>query len=173
MNSTLPPEEDPSILFALPGGSIDLGFIDAAAAKTLSVSAGPIRLLNGMPGKKGWGLRHLTSVPDRVRAIKGLGYASCQAFVFAVAANWSEIHAAAEPGRLKAVWPTGGYELAIVLQWTGVFWSVTTALPFRPTGKPSLYVKRGTECEPSATTAERPALRDPDEPLEGPADGVA
>ena len=76
-----------------------------------------------------------------MRAIRALGYSTAQAFVFEVAANWTEIHEAAEANRLKAVWLRDGYELAIVLQWTGAIWSVTTALPFRPAGKPVLYVK--------------------------------
>ena len=136
-----PPSEDPNAVIQAPGGVWDIGFIDADAAAALGVSPGPIRLLCGYQGRRGWGWLHLTQVEDRMRAIRALGYSTAQAFVFAIAANWTEIHQAAEPDRLKAVWLKDGYELAIVLQWTGAIWSVTTALPFRPAGKPVLYVK--------------------------------
>ena len=105
------------------------------------MNPGPIRLLNGRPGPRGWGWLHLTTVPDRSTAITRRGYANCQAFVFDVAANWTEIHAANEPGRIKAVLVKDGYELAIVLEWNGRCWSVTTALPFRATNRPKLYIK--------------------------------
>lgn len=140
-DTTAPYEEDPNAIIQAPGGVWDIGYIDEAAAAALGVQSGPIRLLNGYQGRKGWGWVHLTQVEDRMRAIRALGYTTAQAFVFDVAANWTEIHEAAEPGRLKAVWPKDGYELAIVIQWNGAIWSVTTALPFRPAGKPVLYAK--------------------------------
>ncbi len=133
------PPEDPSAIILAPGGVRDIGAIGEDVAAALGVQSGPIRLLNGYQGRKGWGWVHLTQVADRMRAIRALGYPTAQAFVFDVAANWTEIHQAAEPGRLKVVRPKDGYELAIVIQWTGEIWSVTTALPFRPAGKPVLY----------------------------------
>ena len=142
---TLParePPEDPKTIILAPGGVRDVGFIDEVAAKAIGVEPGPIRLLYGGQGRTGgWGWVHLTSFPDRVAAIQGRGYPTCQAFVFAVAANWTEIHEATEPHRIKAVWPKDGYELGIVLEWSGTVWSVTTALPFRAAGKKKLYVK--------------------------------
>jgi len=141
-----PADEDANAIIPGPGGVWDIGAIDAEAAKALGVPAGPIRLLYGYHSahKGGWGLQHLVQREDRVRAIKGASYENCKEFVWDVAANWTEIHAAAEPGRIKAVWPKDGLELGIVLQWTGKVWSVTTALPFRPDGKPKLYVKGQT-----------------------------
>lgn len=138
------PEFDPNTIILGPNRAKEIGFIDADVARAIGVEPGGIRLLNGLPdGRRGggWGWRHLTSRQDRVRAITGLGFATCQAFVFEVAANWTEIHDAVEPGRIKLVWPRGGLELSIVLQWTGEFWTVTTALPFRPAGHRQLYAK--------------------------------
>jgi hypothetical protein len=135
-------EDDPNTIICPARGVRDIGEIDAATAKALKVKAGPIRLLLGYEGRTGgWGLKHLETRNDRVKAIKALGYATCEAFVFEIAAQWVEVHPAAEPERLKLVWPTGGLDLAIVVEWSETFWSVTTALPFRPTNKPKLYVK--------------------------------
>ncbi len=134
--------DDAQAIIPGPGGVWDIGVIDQLAAKALAVSAGPIRLLNGYQGRTGgWGRQHLIQVRERVRAIEALGYPSCDAFVFDVAANWTVAKAAAEAGRLKLVKPTASHELAIVVQWTGRIWSVTTALPYRPDGKAALYVK--------------------------------
>lgn len=120
----------------------DIGSIDADAAKALGVAAGPIRLLLGHHGRTGgWGLKHLDGRQDRQAAIKALGYANCELFVFAVAKSWSEVHDAAEPNRIKLVWPNKGLHLALVVEWTGEFWTVITALPFRPSDKPKLYVR--------------------------------
>jgi len=138
-------DEDANAIVPGRGGVWDIGVIESDAAKVLRVAAGPIRLLYGFhAGHKGWGLQHIVQREDRVRAIKGAGYENCKEFVWDVAEHWTEIHAAAEPGRIKAVWPKGGLELGIVLQWTGKVWSVTTALPFRADGKPKLYVRGQT-----------------------------
>ncbi|THD58554.1 hypothetical protein [Phenylobacterium sp.] len=117
--------------------------MDADAAKALGVAAGPIRLLLGHHGRTGgWGLKHLEGREDRQGAIKALGYVQCEKFIFAVAASWTEVHDATEPNRIKLVWPKDGLHLALVVEWTGEFWTVITALPFRPSDKPKLYEKK-------------------------------
>ncbi len=43
--------------------------------------------------------------------------------------------------RLTVVWPQGGFDLALALQWTDPFWSITTMLPYRTINQPKLYEK--------------------------------
>lgn len=134
------PEDDPTTLILAPGSLRDLGTIDAAAAAACGVQKGPIRLLNGYPGPKGWGWRHVQSNPDRVKMIGRRGYSTSLAFACAVAENWRSIHLA-EVGRLTLVWHQNGFDLAIAVQWDAGFWSITTMLPFRAINQPKLYEK--------------------------------
>jgi hypothetical protein len=124
-------------------GENDCGYIDADAARTLNVQAGPIRLLNGYQGRKGWGYQHLVQVADRMAAIRSLNYPTAQAFVFDVSANWREVHQIREAGRLKLVLPRGGYDLSIIVEWRTVIWSVTTALPFRANPQRVVLFQKG------------------------------
>lgn len=136
-------EDDPNTVICPSRGVKDIGTVDPEAAKALGVAAGAVRLVLGHHGRTGgWGLKHLEGREDRQAAIKALGYASCEVFVFAVAASWTEVHEAAEPNRIKLVWPNKGLHLALVVEWTGEFWTVITALPFRPTDKPKLYERK-------------------------------
>jgi hypothetical protein len=123
--------------------SKDCGVIDAAAAKAAGVPEGPIRLLNGWPGKKGWGWRHVTSNPDRVKVIGQRGFATPLAFALAVGQGWEAIHAGpTAPGtRITVCMPKDGFDLALALEWSGTFWSITTMLPFRSVGYAKLFEK--------------------------------
>lgn len=148
-------EAEPNTIILAPGSVKDIGEVCAEGAKSANVSAGPIRLLMGLPGKGGFGLLHI-SEPDRSRAIEGRGYSPPKAFVFEVARKWTHLHKG-ENGRLTvAVACAGGFN-AIVLHWQDSFWSVVTALPFRRPKDPLFFEKeRPDESEPRRALAARP-----------------
>lgn len=135
-----PDNDDPERILKNHKEEIDLGWIDAEAAKAMGVTEGPIRLQFGYPHEKSFGLRHITANADRVKAIGGCGFESCQNYIWAVAEEWTRAHQSPN-GRLILVWPKNGFDLAIVVNWTGTFWSVVTALPFRMVKHPKLYEK--------------------------------
>ena len=132
--------DDPERILTNHAGEQDLGWIDAAAAAAIQLSEGPIRLQYGYPHEKSFGLRHITANASRVKAINGWGFVSCQNYIWVVAANWQRLHQSPN-GRIIAVWPQQGADLAIVLNWTGAYWSVVTALPFRWCKQPIIYQK--------------------------------
>lgn len=119
------------------------------------MSAGSIRLLQGLPGKGGFGLLHIEE-PDRARAIQGRGYRTCKEFVFDVAASWTHLHKG-ENGRITVAAQCASGFNAIVLHWQDGFWSVVTALPFRRPKEPLVFEKkRSDESEPRQALAARP-----------------
>lgn len=133
-------EDDSERILTNHNDQIDLGWIGAEAAAATGQPEGPIRLKLGFPHEKSFGLRHITSNADRVKAIKGWGFDSCQNYIWAVAEKWTRIHLSPN-GRLVLVWPQEGADLAIVVHWNGSFWSVVTALPFRMVKHPKIYEK--------------------------------
>lgn len=136
-------DNDPDVIIQARPGVNDLGLIDGDAAAAAGVPPGPIRLLNGWPGAKGWGYRHVMSNPDRLRAIEGRGYPNAIEFAWAVAQSWTRLHrgpAGPQP-RVSVVSRKDDYELALALHWTGTRWSVTTMLPFRRVNYPLIYEK--------------------------------
>jgi len=136
-NPTAVPEP-PEALILGPRGLMDLGEIDAAAAKAAGIPVGPIRLQNGTTH---WGWRHVQENQRRMRDISARGYATAIAFSCDVAANWTRLHQG-EGQKITAVRPLKGFDLALALRWTGTFWSITTMLPFRTIGTlPLLYQK--------------------------------
>lgn len=141
MNRGPHPDDDPNIPILGPGKVRDFGEVEAAAATPCGATPGPIRLLNGYPTARGWGYRHITSNPQRVRLIQGRGFGSPVMFAFAVASGWRTLHQAAGPlDRIAVVFPQGGFDLALALQWhPDGFWSITTMLPFRVHNQPKLY----------------------------------
>ncbi len=135
-----PSDDDSERILTNHKDEADLGWIDATAAAAIGKPEGPIRLQWGYPHEKSFGLQHITSNASRVKAITGWGFASCQNYIWAVAENWTRIHSS-EKGRLILVWPQQGADLALVVNWTGTFWSVVTALPFRMVKQPKIYEK--------------------------------
>ena len=133
-----PDDDDPERILTNHENQIDLGWIDTKAASATGRPEGPIRLQWGYPHEKSFGLRHITSNASRVKAINGWGFESCQNYIWAVAEHWTRIHAS-EKGRLILVWPQQGADLALVVNWTGEFWSVVTALPFRMVKQEKLF----------------------------------
>lgn len=137
------PENDPNIVInALKGVSI-YGEIDAVAAAAAKVPAGEIKLLNGWPGPRGWGWRHVTRAPDRLPAIVRAGHATELSFAYDVGQNWDTLHAGpAGPGiRVSVGMKRGEFYPALALSWNNRFWSITTMLPFRTVNYPILYKK--------------------------------
>ncbi len=122
--------------------TMDLGRIDAAAAKALGIPEGPIRLYVGRPGKKGWGLEHVLTTPGRVTDIQRMGFADAKAFAVAIAGGWTQIHEGSKPialGRIMIVLPGNGGEPALSLQWNGRAWAIVTMLPFARVSYKMLY----------------------------------
>lgn len=121
----------------------DLGYIDDDAAAALGVTAGPIRLLAGIPGANGFGEAHITSHSSRMKQLNGLGYPTAIAFVSDVARNWTKI-ALGDKGRLILIHPKQGYDLRIIVVLKppsdgAPFWSVITAIPSRVERSPVVY----------------------------------
>lgn len=126
----------------------DWGYIDAEAAEALGVEPGPIRLFDGVPGAKGYGLLHIESNEHRMKQIAGLGYKSASAFVADVATGWTKIIRGEDERSLVLVRPKGGYDLRIVVRpqasELGTIWSVTTGIPSRVARGDVLYEKKDT-----------------------------
>lgn len=123
---------------------MDLGHIDANAAKALRIPEGPIRLYVGRAGKTGWGHEHVLSTPGREKDIQRLGYAGAKDFAFKVSAGWTQIHKGSKPvalGRITIVMPSNGYDLGLSLQWNGRAWGIVTMLPFARMSYELLYKK--------------------------------
>jgi len=116
---------------------MDLGEIDAVAAKAAAVSAGPIRLLHG---NRNWGWQHVSDNSERCQDILARGYATPLRYACAVASGWTSLRRG-ESGKITVVMPAPGYELALALKWTGACWSIVTMLPFRSNGQPEIYKK--------------------------------
>jgi hypothetical protein len=119
------------------GGSIDLGTINNIAAAKINRPAGPIRLPEGVPGRRGHGLLHIESNPHHSRMIKGLGFATAIDFVVDVAQNWSVI-LQGKNDRLILVREVTGYGYRIIVECSlhngARCWSVVTAIPTRKIG---------------------------------------
>src|SRR5579862_3537074 len=84
------------------GGTIDLGMIDAIAAKVVRCRAAVIRLSEGFqrPNGSGYGLRHIEANSERLIQIKGLGFKTAADCVATAAANWTKIVRATEANRI-------------------------------------------------------------------------
>ncbi len=100
------PEEKPKkheAVWLKINSSIDVGVIDGAASAAIGFPAGPIRLAEGLPGPKGYGLAHVQENHGRVRDLKNLGLDGAQASILEVAANWELIVPGNEPNRVVLV----------------------------------------------------------------------
>ncbi|MCF4130274.1 hypothetical protein [Methylobacterium sp. SyP6R] len=121
-----------------------LGHIDALAAAACGVAPGAIKLLEGVPGPRGWGAAHIETTPNRMRQLKGVGFNTALAFVQAIAKGWTKI-LRGDHGRLILVYQVGGRDHCAVVEHKGPvgrgFWSVTTAIPKRVAREPMLYMK--------------------------------
>jgi hypothetical protein len=80
-------------------------------------------------------LRHIEDNANRVAAIKNLGFKTVTEFVASIAANWTQIVRAKEPGRMVLIQSVGPYHLQAIVQLyvkgDRRYWSVVTALPGR------------------------------------------
>jgi hypothetical protein len=111
-------------------GSIDIGLIDAAASVAIGFPAGPIRLAEGLPGPKGYGLAHVQENHGRVNDLKNLGLDGARASIIEVAANWELIVAANQPNRVVLVRKHRARCLSLAVQVfegrNGYYWSAVT-----------------------------------------------
>lgn len=148
------PENDPNVVIAFSRDRVECGEVCVQGALAAKVAAGPIRLLQGK--KFLFGLLHIEE-EDRAKAIRGRGYASCSAFVFDVASNWTHLHKGDNDRITLATQHTKGFN-AIVLHWQdNKFWSVVTALPFRRPKEPLIFTKaRANGSEPRSMLAAQP-----------------
>lgn len=112
------------------GSSIDIGQIDAAASAAIGFPAGPIRLAEGLPGPKGYGLAHVQDNHGRVSDLKNLGLDNAQSAIVEVAGNWELIVLGNEANRIVLVRKHRARCLSLVVQLfagpQGHFWSVVT-----------------------------------------------
>lgn len=114
-----------------PDGSLNYWQLDDASATILKVAAGPVRLQQGRPLKKGFGLLHVEENAARMKQIKALGYKGVREFVSHICANWCHIRDGSK-GRLLLCAVEPGFEFSIVLQkhqgTKGPFWTVVSAV---------------------------------------------
>jgi hypothetical protein len=117
-------------VWLLINGSIDIGVIDATASKAIGLPAGPIRLAEGLPGPKGYGLAHIDQ--DRASRLKDIGFEAVQACFVDVAANWETAVCANEANKVVLVKKHRGRFLQLVVQLfegpNGHYWSATTII---------------------------------------------
>ncbi|THD54173.1 MAG: hypothetical protein E8A46_09030 [Bradyrhizobium sp.] len=111
-------------------GSIDIGVIDVTASKAIGFPAGPIRLAEGLPGPKGYGLAHIDR--DRASRLKDIGFEAVQACFVDVAANWEAAVCANETNKVVLVKKHRARVLQLVAQIfdgpNGHYWSATTII---------------------------------------------
>ena len=136
-------------------GQYDLGYLEEGDASAIGQPAGPVRLQAGIPGPKGFGYRHIRDAQGREAKIKGLGFASIEAFSAAVAKNYHKIFDA-EDGKIALIFNSKGYDLGLILRYSQAgFWSITTALPNRVFRKnEKLLVARADRSESPSKIAE-------------------
>jgi hypothetical protein len=139
-----------------PAGQIDHGLIAPEHAAKCGVQPGPIRLQIGYPGKKGFGFLHVQGNEERATNFSGMGFRGFADYCSGVSKNYTRI-CQGEDGKLVVVWPKGGYDLQLVLQWRGGFWTVVTGVPKRVERSPKLCdVARTSGSEPTPDVAKRP-----------------
>jgi hypothetical protein len=111
-------------------GSIEIGAIGKDAAKAIGLPPGPIRLAEGLPGPKGYGLAHIDE--GRAQSLKKIGFDGVQAAFVDVAANWECAIQANEPNKVVLVKKHMGRYLRLVVQVfdgpNGHYWSSTTII---------------------------------------------
>lgn len=127
------------------GDSIDLGLIDAAAAAAIGLPSGPIRLAEGLPGPKGYGLAHIAQ--DRARLLKDIGFESVQAAFVDVATNWEFAIKANEDNKVILVKNCRARYVRIVVQVFDApdgsrYWSATTIIVGRRVKPDEIVYKR-------------------------------
>lgn len=109
----------------------DLGFITNEIAEAINIPAGPIRLLNGVEGRKsGYGREHIEAHPSRMKQLAGLGYRDVVTYVFNVAASFDKI-ATQENGRILILSFKDNLHHHVICRWDEelCIWSITTAIP--------------------------------------------
>jgi hypothetical protein len=149
----------PDAFLPAPNGNHDFGEINAVVAGAIGCDAGPICLQQGYPTEKGFGRLHIESHAQRMKQIRGLGYATVEAFVYAVAQNYTIIQDGGN-GRLILIHKRLGHDLRIVvtkiLRSGKPHWNVVTGLPYRESRRPVLYVMiRSDGSEPTPGVAEK------------------
>lgn len=149
-------ELDPYSFVKCPAGQVDLGVIENEHAGTAGVQGGPIRLQIGYSGKKGFGYLHVQGMEDRIKQLAGMGFKSFGPYCSEVAKNYTRI-CQGGGGRLILVWHKDGYDLELVVEWKGGFWTIVTGLPMRVERATVLCeVARKSESEPTPDVAKRP-----------------
>lgn len=142
-----------------PGAHIDFGVISEDLSQSISIHAGPIRLMVGFPGVKGFGKLHIEQHPGRFEKIKSLGCASVERFVFEVASKFHRICTADQPSRISVVYQKLEHDLCLVLDFhKDGFWHVITGMPYRIHRRPILWEKTqigGSESPPKAAEPSR------------------
>lgn len=110
----------------------EIGCIDTVAAAAISRPSGPIYIVEGVGGSSGYGLLHIESNKNRMKMIKGVGYATASAFIREVATNWTLI-LQGEDDRLILVCKKAGYDFTVIVEHhaSRAFWMVITAIPRR------------------------------------------
>lgn len=109
----------------------ELGFITEEIAAEINVSAGPIKLLNGVEGRTGgFGRQHIEAHTQRMKQLAGLGYKDVITYVHSVAASFDKI-AMQDNGRILILSYKDNLHHHVICQWDQDLkvWSVTTAIP--------------------------------------------
>lgn len=137
--------------------SYDFGRIDDSLAAELGISAGPIRLQQGY--EAAFGNRHVESHAQRMKQIRGLGFATFAGFCAEVAVNFHKV-CRGENGRLILVGSRLGRDLCVVIEYKNDgYWTVITGLPKVARYEVLKELKREGGSEPSPDIAEkRPRL---------------
>jgi hypothetical protein len=110
-----------------------LGFLTPEIAVACKMQTGPIRLLQGLEGRRsGFGLEHILAKPGRLRQIETLGFRDVVSYVQYVATNFSAV-AMEDNGRLLFHLDYSGCSHELICQWDDAIgvWSVTTIIPKR------------------------------------------
>lgn len=132
-----------------PGGSLDFGAIPDDVALSLGIPSGPVRLQYGIPGSKGFGLRHIEDNPGRMQQFNNIGFNGVAHFVLSVASHYDHIAEVPTESRIALVRRHLEHDCALILQFnTGGFWSVTTALPYRVSRRKLLWSRQAGGREP-------------------------
>ena len=122
---------EPSDFVSCPAGP-DFGQIDNPVAVAIGRQPGPIRLLYGVPGPRGFGQRHVEGMTGRMKQIQSFGFATFVDYAYYVCRAYQWI-TTGDRDRLIIVRPRDHYDHTVVIQLDSErrHWSITTGLPKR------------------------------------------
>ncbi len=132
-----------------PGGALAFGAIPADVATAVGIPSGPVRLQNGIPGSRGFGLRHIEDNPGRMQQFLNIGFNGVAPYVLAIASNYEHIAEDPTASRIALVRRHLEHDCVLIVQYNaGGFWSVTTALPYRVSRRKILWSRQAGGSEP-------------------------